>query len=342
MGQPVNIHERVSENLNRALHSAFAADDRLHLLGEDVGDPYGGAFKITRGLSSAYPERVLSTPLSEAAITGVAGGIALSGGKAIVEMMFSDFASLAFDPVLNFVSKSVAMYGTRLPMRMVLRAPSGGRRGYGPTHSQSLHKHFIGIPHLSLFEMSPLHDNHDVLERMLSLGEPCVFFEDKTLYTRRMYRDGRVDELFVFDYPDEQRDFARISIDGNEAADAVLITGGGMVERCLEAARDLFIEHEISCQIIVASRLYPLDPAPLVPVLGQAGLVCVVEEGTAGGTWGSEVAHVLYQRMWDRLPGRIELVHSRDSVIPTAAHLERDVIVQAADISRTVRSALRV
>ncbi|MGW5400089.1 alpha-ketoacid dehydrogenase subunit beta [Streptomyces sp. NPDC003952] len=336
----MSTHERVSENLNRALHSAIGADEQLYLLGEDVSDPYGGAFKVTRGLSSSYPERVLSTPLSEAAITGVAGGIALSGGKAIVEMMFADFASLAFDSLLNFASKSVAMYGARLPMHMVLRAPSGGGRGYGPTHSQSLHKHFIGIPHLSLFELSPLHDNHDVLERMLTQGEPCLFFEDKTLYTRRMYRDGRIDDLFGFDYIDEERNFARIFIDGYQGSDVVLIAAGGMVERCLRAARDLFIDHEISCQIIVASRIFPIDPEPLVPVLSSADLVCVVEEGTAGGTWGSEVAHVLYGRMWDELPGRIELVHSKNSIIPTAAHLEQDVVVQTADIYRTVRSAL--
>lgn len=332
--------ERVSENLNRALHAAFAEDGEIYLLGEDVADPYGGAFKITKGLSTRYPDRVFSTPLSENAIAGVGGGIALSGGKAIIEMMFADFTALAFDPILNMASKSVAMYGRRIPVHLVVRAPSGGRRGYGPTHSQSLQKHFIGVPHLALFELSPLHDNHEVLARMLGRGEPCMFFEDKTLYTRRMHEDGAVDDLFRFDYLDEERNFARVAIDAHAAPDAVIIAAGGMLDRCGQAARDLFLDHEVLCQVVVPSQIYPFDPEPLVALLRQAGIVCVAEEGTAGGTWGSEVAHCLYERMWGDLARRVVLISSQDSVIPTAVHLEREVVVGADDIYQTVRKAL--
>lgn len=163
--------ERVAENLNRALHAAFAADPDLFLLGEDVADPYGGAFKITKGLSSGYPDRVLSTPISEQSLVGVANGLALSGGRAVVEIMFGDFATLAFDQIVNFAAKSVAMYGRRVDVPVVVRCPTGGRRGYGPTHSQSLQKHFIGVPHLSVHEISPFHDNTALLAGLLADGE---------------------------------------------------------------------------------------------------------------------------------------------------------------------------
>lgn len=121
--------QRVAENLNSALHHLLGAHPGTYLIGEDVADPYGGAFKVTRGLSDRFPDRVLSSPLSEGGIAGVGAGLALAGNRSVVEMMFSDFAALAFDPLLNFAAKSVSMYGRRVPMSMVVRCPTGGNRG---------------------------------------------------------------------------------------------------------------------------------------------------------------------------------------------------------------------
>src|SRR3954469_19909806 len=154
----------------------MAEDPRVWLLGQDVRDPYGGAFKISRGLSSRFPDRVLSTPISEGGAVGVAGGLALVGDRPIVEIMFGDFLALAFDPILNFLSKSVTMYGRDVPMNVIIRCPVGGNRGYGPTHSQSPQKHLIGIPHLELYETSPFHDNIPLIRHLLGRGVPCVLF----------------------------------------------------------------------------------------------------------------------------------------------------------------------
>lgn len=331
---------RVVENLNSALHAHLAADPHLYLLGEDILDPYGGAFKVTRGLSTAYGERVLGTPLSEGGIVGVAGGLALAGEKALVEIMFGDFAALAFDQLLNFASKSVSMYGARVPMHMVVRCPSGGGRGYGPTHSQSLQKHFVGIPGLALYEMSPFHDNHDVLARMLGSGSPCVYFEDKVLYTRRMACDGVLDDLFRYDVLDPAGEFVRVYADDPGELDCLLIGAGGMTDRALTAMRELLLADEIAAQLVVPSRLYPFDVEPLLPLASRAGVVCVVEESTAGGTWGAEVATLLYARLWEALRRPVRLVHSADSVIPTATHLEREVLAGAGAIRDAVRTEL--
>ncbi|QFY08855.1 alpha-ketoacid dehydrogenase subunit beta [Nonomuraea phyllanthi] len=346
---------RVGENLNRALHGLLADDPSVYVLGEDLLDPYGGAFKITKGLSTRFPDRVLTTPLSEGAVVGAASGLALAGGKAVVEIMFADFVALAFDQILNFAAKSVTMYGTRVPLPLVIRCPSGGHRGYGPTHSQSPQKHFIGIPGLSLFEMSPFHDNRAVLDRMLALGEPCLLFEDKVLYTRRMYE---VDELFRWDLVD---DVAVVRLDpggpggsGMSRGDAgpggleipdgdldyVLIVPGGLAHRALAAMRALLLGHDLAGVLLVPSRLYPFDPSPLLPILGRAPLVCVAEDGSAGGTWGGHVAADLHTRLWGRLRRPVRLVHSADSVIPTAAHLEREVLVQESTIRRAVLEGL--
>ncbi|MGB3438341.1 MAG: transketolase C-terminal domain-containing protein [Actinophytocola sp.] len=330
--------ERVAENLNTALHELFARDATAYLLGEDVDDPYGGAFKVTRGLSTRYPDRVLSTPLSEGGIVGVAGGLALAGDTAIVEIMFSDFVALAFDQILNFATKSVSMYGTTVPMRLLVRCPTGGGRSYGPTHSQSLQKHFVGIPHLSLFEVSPFRDNGAVLGQALATGEPSVLFEDKILYTQRMYRDGVVDDLFRYDLTDDGT--ARVYVDDQDEFDCVLIAPGGLTQRVVAAARSLLLEDEITCLVLVPSRLYPFDLGPLLPVLARTRLVCVAEESTEGGTWGAQVAHQVHAELWDSLAKPVRLIHSADRVVPTAAHLERHVLVQADDIHRAVRKVV--
>ncbi len=134
--------------INRALGEWLAEDERALLLGEDVRSPYGGAFKATRGLSDRHGERVLNTPISEAGIVGVANGLALGGRRPIVEIMFGDFLALCFDQLLNHAAKFHGMYNGRASSAIVVRTPMGGGRGYGPTHSQNLEKHLVGVPGL--------------------------------------------------------------------------------------------------------------------------------------------------------------------------------------------------
>ena len=334
------VAPRVAENLNRALHTLFAREENLYLLGEDLLDPYGGAFKITKGLSSRYPDRVLATPLSEGGILGVGGGLALCGNKVIVEVMFGDFIALGFDQILNFASKSVTMYGTEVPVPLVVRCPVGGNRGYGPTHSQSPQKHFVGIPNLALYELSPFHEAEAVLDQALRAGTPGIFFEDKVLYTQRMFRDGRVDDEFGYRLLGSAPGWAHAFPDGaEETVDAVVIAPGGLAHRALAAARALRAADGRSVHVFTPARLYPVDVEPVLPLLAAAGRIAVVEEGTAGGTWGSEVARVLYERMWSSLRGPVLQLSSADSIIPTAGHLERRVLLGASDIEAGLREA---
>jgi pyruvate/2-oxoglutarate/acetoin dehydrogenase E1 component len=327
--------ERVLDNLGGALRKLLAGDPRLYLLGEDIADPYGGAFKVTSGLSSEYPERVLATPISESGIVGVANGLALAGNRVIAEIMFGDFAGLCFDQILNMSAKSVSMYGRRLDMPLIVRCPVGGNRGYGPTHSQSLHKHFIGIPDLVLAELSAVHDNLDVLGRLLDGGRPALFFENKTVYAERFTPPGPVDDLFRTEYLDDGRRWARLTADGGRGS-CLLITAGGVLRRALEAARRLLLEHELDVTIVTTAQLYPFAAVPIGPDVARADHVFVVEEGAPGGTWGDEVARCLYEEFWDRLRYPVGTIHSRDGVIPAARHLERRVVVQADDIVRRV------
>lgn len=329
---------RVGQNLNLALGELLTAEPDLVLFGEDVIDPYGGAFKITQGLSTRFPGRVRSTPISEATMVGMAAGVALAGGKAIVELMFADFVGLAFDQIVNFASKSVTMYGRTMAMPMIVRCPSGGGRGYGPTHSQSPQKHFIGAPGLDIHEMSPFHDNHAALVGILRRARPTLFFEDKLLYPRPMFSDGRVDDLFSYDFVG---DTARVFVEGVTTPDFVIITPGGMTHYALKALRNLAIEDDVIGSLLVPSRLYPYDIESVLPEVRKARTVCVAEESTAGGTWGADIAQLLHSRLWGELRRPVVLVNSADSVIPAAPHLESLVLARESTIHRAIAGALR-
>jgi pyruvate/2-oxoglutarate/acetoin dehydrogenase E1 component len=173
----------VLSSLNRGLHQAFAQDTGVYLLGEDVLDPYGGAFKVTQGLSSTYPDRVITTPVSEAGIVGIATGMALRGLRPVVEIMFGDFLTLIADQLVNHVAKFRWMYNDKVELPLVVRTPMGGRRGYGPTHSQTLEKMFLGVPGIRVMAASQFGDPGEGLaSAILNDNEPLLFIENKLLY----------------------------------------------------------------------------------------------------------------------------------------------------------------
>lgn len=333
--------ERVAEDLNRALRELLAGERPAYLLGEDVLDPYGGAFKVTKGLSTAHPDRVLATPISENGIVGVANGLALAGNAVVVEMMFADFVLLAMDQIVNFAAKSVSMFGSHVPVQLVVRCPVGGNRGYGATHSQSVQKFFVGVPDLDMWEASPFVSASHILERALGAGRPAVLIEDKVLYTRRMFSEGLAAPGWSFSTDPTGAMWTRVRHVSGGRADAVVVTGSSTVHRCLEAAERLRVEESVLVEILVPARLYPCDPGPVLDVVRLAGRVAVVEESTPAGSWGGEVAHQLHRELWHALLGPVELVTSADSVIPAAPHLERTVLVGVDDVVQRVRALVR-
>ncbi len=330
--------ERVVTALNSALRSLMEADPSVYLIGEDILDPYGGAFKVSRGLSTAFPERVVSTPISEGGLLGVANGLVLSGQKVFAELMFGDFTFLAMDQIVNFAAKSVSMYGDRMEFPLIVRCPVGGRRGYGATHSQTIAKHFIGVPNLPLYELSPVHDSALMMPQIFQRGEPAVIFENKILYAHRQYESDQIDDLYSRRCLDDLGEV--VMLETGEKPDAVLIAAGGMVPSCLEAGRRLMLEAEIAVDIVVPYQLYPFPVASLASVMGAEPILAIVEEGTAGGTWGSEVAAALYAKYWGQLQSRILNIHSEDSIIPSARHLEDQMLVSSDNIVRAIADAL--
>jgi pyruvate/2-oxoglutarate/acetoin dehydrogenase E1 component len=279
----------VLERLNLALHQAMEADDKVYLLGEDILDPYGGAFKMARGLSEKFPERVLTTPISEAAITGLAAGMALRGLRPVVEIMFGDFITLAADQLVNHAAKFRWMYHDQVRVPIVVRTPMGGRRGYGPTHSQSLEKMFLGIPGLRVLAPNTLDDPAGLLAAAIACDDPVLFIENKLLYTCPVLVAGQ-DELVDFMVERGRADAPCSVLRLSERPDLTIACYGYGFELARKAALYLLYEQEIFTDIVVFSQLSPFDIAELTPSLSRTRKLLTVEEGSLSLGWGAEIA----------------------------------------------------
>jgi 2-oxoisovalerate dehydrogenase E1 component len=318
------------KTLNQGLHSIMELDHRVFVLGEDILDPYGGAFKVTKGLSTKYPERVLTTPISEAAITAIAVGCALNNYKPIVEIMFGDFITLAADQLINHAAKYAWMYKNKKELSMVLRTPMGGRRGYGPTHSQNLEKLFIGIPGLNIVCPSLFHNPGSLLINSIHLGQPVVFIESKSLYAKELKQIESSNYLY-FTVQSEEKAFPtyNFTINPEEPADITILTYGVAVEYALEAAEYLYRNEEINTNIIVPCLISPLPIESLIRFVGPCRKIITVEEGTKRGGWGAEVIASLSEKI-----GNIDCdrVAAANCPIPASRTLEEFMYYYTKDI----------
>jgi pyruvate/2-oxoglutarate/acetoin dehydrogenase E1 component len=326
------------QSLNRGLHAAMAADEAVHFAGEDVLDPYGGAFKVSAGLSTRFPDRVHTTPISEGAITGLASGMALRGLKPVVEIMFGDFLTLTFDQILNHAVKFGAMYGTEVPVPMVIRTPMGGRRGYGPTHSQSIEKHFCGIPGLKVISPSHVHAAGDLLGAAIaSETQPVLFIEYKSLYPLPLFTGSELLNVA----PAPTGSYATRIVRNFETGepDAVLIGYGGVAPLMLEVAERL-AEEEINVSVVLPAVISPLDIAPIAQEVARARRALVVEEGVAGFDWGAEVAARLHETLFGKLDRPVRRLASKPQIIPTSKDGEAGTLISADDIEAAVYEEL--
>ncbi|MCJ7513216.1 MAG: hypothetical protein MUO23_09650 [Anaerolineales bacterium] len=322
----------VLTSLNQALHRSLAASPDVVVLGEDVLDPYGGAFKVTQGLSSAYPERVLTTPVSEAAIVGMGVGMALRGLRPVVEIMFGDFLMLAGDALVNHAAKFRWVSGDRARVPLVVRTPMGGRRGYGPTHSQSLEKHLMGAAGLRTVAASALIDPGPILESaILADDDPTLFIEHKLLYAQQV-GEGLIGDEFVLEAGVGRYPTLSVRLAGAPPPSLTVTSYGYMASLCLEAMHRLAYEHELFAELVVFAQLVPLGLAPLAESLHQTGALLTVEEGSGILSWGSEVVSGLIELLGPAF--RAQRLCASPVPIPASLTLEQAVLPQVADVMR--------
>jgi pyruvate/2-oxoglutarate/acetoin dehydrogenase E1 component len=328
----------VLASLNAALRAALAEDDRVIVLGEDVLDPYGGAFKVTRGLSGEFPGRVLATPISEAGIVAVATGAALRGFRPVVEIMFGDFLFLAGDQIVNHAAKYRAMFNERVRVPVVVRTPAGGRRGYGPTHSQSLEKHFLGVPGLWVVAPHPLTDPGALLRQAIDSDDPVLFIENKIGYGEPLQTPPS--DYAAVRLADAESPYPTLWLAPRGTADGLLLCYGGMTRATLEAAATLRTRENLHLALVIVSQLAPTPAAHIEAILGKAApaAVVTVEEAPAEGGWGAELIATIERIRDRRRLGAIAYrrVGAKSTPIPSARALEDAALPQADDIVAAV------
>lgn len=317
------------EAVREALVLAMREDESVFLLGEDVG-VYGGAFGVSRGMVEEFgPERVVDTPLSEAAFTGLGVGAALVGMRPVVEVQFSDFITHCMDQLVNQAAKLRYMFGGEARVPLVVRTPGGAGTGAAAQHSQSLEAWFVHVPGLKVVMPSTPYDAKGMLLAALEDPNPVLFYEHKLLYNQKgPVPEGR------YSVPLGE---ARISREGE---DVTLVSSGYVHGYALEAARAL-ADDGVECEVVDLRTLSPMDTGAVARSVKKTGRLVVVEEDVKTGGWGAEVVSRIVESesfyALDRSPARVA---GEDVPIPYNKNLEAYVRPSPEKVVRAVRDLL--
>ncbi len=323
---------RYVESINQALNGLLAEQNDVYLIGEDLLDPYGGAFKAAKGLSTHYSDRVLTTPISEAGLTGVAIGMAMRGYRPIVEIMFGDFLMLCTDQIVNHATKFSYMYNEQVQVPLTIRTPMGGYRGYGPTHSQTLEAMFLGVPRLTILAPSHYHDPGRLLKGSVTgCTDPVLFIENKLLYPKQLIEtdgNGRSGHFHRREVETSAPGFPTVilSLAPDTTPDVTLIAYGGMAEMAADAAYQAMMRDELVVEVVLPSRISPLPLDDVMESARRSGRAVILEEGVCAGGWGAEVGSQLHATLGQAGPFSFARVGAEPVPIPSARSLERQVL----------------
>ncbi|MBA3295898.1 MAG: alpha-ketoacid dehydrogenase subunit beta [Acidobacteria bacterium] len=297
------------EAIRQALFDEMARDERVFVMGEDVG-PYGGAFKVTEGLSEQYGEkRVIDSPISEQAIVGAAIGASYMGMRPVCEIQFIDFIACCFDMLTNFAATSRYRNGAGVPI--VVRGPCGGGVGGGPFHSLNPEAFFLNTPGLKMVEPSTAHDAKGLLKAAIRDDDPVLYFEHKFLYRR--IKDDVPEEDYIVP-------LGKAAV-RRPGTDLSIITFGAMVYTALDAAKALE-EQGVQAEVIDLRSLAPLDKDAVLESVAKTSRVLLLHEATLTGGIGGELAAIISEHAFEYLDAPVMRVASADAPVPYAPPLE--------------------
>ncbi|MCL1839058.1 MAG: alpha-ketoacid dehydrogenase subunit beta [Propionibacteriaceae bacterium] len=309
---------RYIKAIAQALDEEMARDDNVFIVGEDVAAS-GGAFGATRGLLDKYGKmRVLDTPISEAAITGLALGASVQGLRPVLEIMFSDFLMMVMDQIVNQIAKTRYMFGGQFSAPLVIRAPGGGGLNAGPQHSQNLEAWFAHVPGLRVVVPSNPYDAKGLLKAAIRSDDPVLFLENKALYAMKG------------DVPDEEYllplDKAVLKREGR---DVTIVALSRMVNEALAAA-DSLAETGIDAEVIDLCSVSPIDTATIFASVEKTSRLVIAHEAVKTAGIGAEVSALVAEEMIDCLDGPIVRVGAPFAPVPFG--LEQEYLPDRADI----------
>lgn len=319
-----------AEAIREAITTAMDEDERVFLLGEDIG-VYGGAFGVSAGLIEKYgAERVIDTPISEAAIAGSVAGAAMTGMRPIGEIQFMDFVTLSMEQLVLQAAKIRFMFGGKATVPFVLRMPGGSGTGAAAQHSESLENWFVHVPGLKVVMPSNAYDAKGLLLASIEDDNPVIFVEHKLLYKTK----GVVpEERYVL--PLSQTHVAR------EGSDLTVVATSLMVQRSLEAAQVL-AEEGIELEVVDPRTLKPLDDGPIIESVSKTGKLLIVHEAVMTGGYGGEIAaRVAASEAFDYLDAPIRRLAGLDIPIPYNRNLEAHAVPQVEDIVTEARKLVQ-
>jgi pyruvate dehydrogenase E1 component beta subunit len=332
----------IVEALREAIRGEMARDPRVFCLGEDISIPggYGGAFTVTLGLEKQFPERMIDTPISEAAIFGMACGAAAMGLRPIADVQYGDFLLCAADQIVDNIAKLRFMSGGKLQLPLVMRAPVGVT-GRGAQHAQNLESYFLSCPGIKIVAPATAYDAMGLLRTAVRDEDPVLIFEHKLLYGSKGMRaeSGGMDASS--EIPEE--DFTVPIGQGvvrRQGRDVTLIGHLLMMHHCLQAAQTLESEG-ISCEVIDPRSLWPLDIELILASVRKTGRVILAEESPRQGGVGAEIASQIAEATPDCLLAPITRVAAPNTPSPFAPVLEKLYVPQPARIAEAARRLVR-
>lgn len=316
------------EAMRAAMTEAMRADERVFLMGEDVGR-YGGCFAVSMGMLEEFgPERIRDTPLSESAFVGAGIGAALGGMRPIVEIMTVNFSLLAMDQIVNAAATLLHMSGGEFNVPLVIRMATGAGRQVAAQHSHSLENWYAHVPGLKVLAPGCLEDARYMLWAALQDPNPVLIFEHVMLYNR----EGQLDPC------PQGVDIERAAI-RRAGRDVSLITYGGSLPKTLESAEAL-AEEGIEAEVLDLRVLRPLDTATLIESVTRTHRAVIVDEGWKTGSLAGEIAAILAEQAFWALDAPIERVCTDEIPIPYPRHLENAALPQVADILAAARKVM--
>ena len=310
--------------ISDGLRQEMRRDDRVFVIGEDVG-VYGGAFKVTLGFQEEFgPWRVLDAPLAETAILGAATGASIMGMRPVAEMQFADFISCGWDQLVTVAAKQRFRAGTPVPI--VVRLPSGGGFSGGPFHSQNPESSFAHIPGLKCVCPATPEDAKGLLVAAIEDPNPVLFFEHKHLYRR--IRGEVPEERYTTPFGE-----ARIHRTGE---DVTVITWGAMVYTAGDAAEKV-ADEGVSVEVLDLRTLIPWDRDAVLASVERCSKVLVLHEDTRTGGFGAEIAATIAEEAFELLDAPVRRIAAPDSPVPFAPTLEKAYIPQVDDVATALR-----
>jgi pyruvate dehydrogenase E1 component beta subunit len=314
------------EALNQAMSEEMERDDRVFLLGEEVG-AYNGAYKVSQGMMDRFGEmRVRDTPIAEEVIAGIAVGAAMAGLRPIAEMMTWNFALLALDQIVNHAAKMLYMSGGQYPIPAVFRGPGGAAHQLAAQHSQSFESYYAYVPGLKVVMPSGPYDGKGLLKSAIRDDNPVIFMESETMYS------------FKEEVPEKEYliPLGKAAVK-REGSDCTLITWSKMFHKVMEAAKQLEEEQGVKCEVVDLRSIRPLDEETIFNSVAKTNRAVIIEEGWRFAGIGAEISDRIQLNIMDELDHPIVRVTSEDVPMPYAANLEKAVLPSLDKIIGAVR-----